>query len=370
MATSPKGADQPTRKSLRKAKLKHCLVTGGAGFAGSHLVDMLLAGGSKVRILDIKAPAVSRDGVEFIQGDLSNQALLDSACEGVDTVFHMAAIIELMGGRGMSAEYRERSDSVNVQGTKNVFKACQSKGVKRMVYTSSYNACNDGYPIFCARSDQPYATRIYDEYTRTKSISEPWLLQHSGAEGVLTCALRPPGIWGSGSNIQIDSFMEMLVDGKFVSTMGSPQAVMDNVHADNLAHAEILAAEHLVSGSPVSGKGYFISDDDPNNLYLWFKPLCEGLGYKYPRISVPGWLVRPFMVMWEWLHFKVGLPRPLLTPKQLDIATNTYFASMEDARHDFGYEPIVSTEEGMAACIQYCREQLPSVLEARGKKKK
>jgi 3beta-hydroxy-delta5-steroid dehydrogenase/steroid delta-isomerase len=369
MAAAPQNTDAGIRP-IPTAELKHCLVTGGAGFAGSHLAQALLAKGCKVRILDIKDPDFSDPNMESVKGDLSNLSLLDSVCEGVDTVFHMAAVIDLMGGRGVSKAYRERSDSVNIQGTKNVHKACQNQGVKRLVYTSSYNACNNGHPIFCARSDQPYATRIFDEYTRTKSVSEPWLLQQSDPDGVLTCALRPPGIWGSGSNVQIDTFVDMLVDGKFVMTMGSPQAVMDNSHADNVAHAEILAAEHLVPGSPVCGKGYFISDDDPTNLYLWFKPLCEGLGYKYPKHSVPAWLVRPFMVIWEYLHFKLGLPKPLLSPIQLDIATNTYFASMEDARHDFGYEPIVSTKDGMKACIDYCKERLPSVIEQRKGKKK
>ena len=352
------------------AELKHCLVTGGSGFAGSHLASALLAKGCKVRVLDIKKPVNVLKGVDYVQGNLSDQALLERVCDGVDTVFHMAAVIELMGGRGMSQKYRDLSEAVNIQGTKNVYHACKAKGVKRMVYTSSYNACNDSKPIFSARSDQPYGTAHFDEYTRTKSISEPWLLQQSDPSGVLTCAIRPPGIWGSGSNIQIDSFVEQLMGGAFKATLGSPQAVMDNVHADNLAHAEILAAEHLVPGSPVCGKAYFISDDDPMNLYVWFKPLCEGLGHKYPRISVPAWLVRPVMVIWQYLHFKAGLPRPALTPKQLDIATTTYFANMEDARKDFGYEPIVSTEEGMRECIAYCKANLSSILAAREAAKK
>lgn len=347
------------------AQLEHCLVTGGAGFAGSHLVAALLAKGCKVRVLDIKKPVNQLSGAEYVQGDLSDQGLLERVCEGVDTVFHMAAVIELMGGRAMTPKYRELSERVNVQGTENVYHACRTMGVKRMVYTSSYNACNNRKPIFSARSSQPYATGIIDEYTRTKSKSEPWLLQRSGTEGVLTCAIRPPGIWGSGSNIQIDSFVEQLVGGAFKATLGSPQAVMDNVHADNLAHAEILAAEHLLPGSPVSGKGYFISDDDPQNLYLWFKPLCEGLGYKFPRISVPTWLVSPVMVIWQYLHFKLGIPRPALTPMQLHIATSTYFANMEDARKDFGYEPIVSTEEGMRACIEYCKSNLETIVAKR-----
>ena len=341
-----------------KAKLKHCLVTGGSGFAGSHLAAALLDKGCKVRILDIKKPTNVLPGAEYVQGDLSDQGLLEQVCDGVDTVFHMAAVIELMGGRAMTPEYRNLSESVNIQGTKNVYHACQAKGVKRMVYTSSYNACNSRKPIFSARSSQPYATDPIDEYTRTKSQSEPWLLQQSDPKGVLTCAIRPPGIWGSGSNIQIDSFVEQLQNGVFKTTLGSPHAVMDNVHADNLAHAEILAAENLVPGSPVSGKGYFISDDDPRNLYLWFKPLCEGLGHKYPRMSIPAWLLKPIMVIWQVLHFKTGIPRPALTPMQLHIATSTYFANMEDARNDFGYEPIISTEEGMDACIEYWKKEL------------
>lgn len=62
-------------------------------------------------------------------------------------------------------------------------------------------------PIFSARADQPYAARVIDEYTRTKSESEPWLLQQNDPNDVMTCAIRPPGIWGSGRNIQIDSFV-------------------------------------------------------------------------------------------------------------------------------------------------------------------
>jgi 3beta-hydroxy-delta5-steroid dehydrogenase/steroid delta-isomerase len=360
MTADNEGSNVAAQEPLAKAEIKHALVTGGSGFAGSHLAEALLAKGCKVRVLDIKKPSNILAGVEYVQGDLSDQGLLERVCDDVDTVFHMAAVIELMGGRAMTQKYRDLSESVNIQGTKNVYNACKAKGVKRMVYTSSYNACNNGEPIFSARSSQPYATHIIDEYTRTKSRSEPWLLQQSDPNGVLTCAMRPPGIWGSGSNIQIDSFVEQLMNGAFKATLGSPQAVMDNVHADNLAHAEILAAEHLVPGSPVAGKGYFISDDDPQNLYLWFKPLCEGLGHKYPLFSVPAGLLHPIMVVWQYLHFKVGLPRPALTPMQLHIATSTYFASMDDARKDFGYEPILSTEDGMKACIEYCKANLSS----------
>lgn len=140
---------------------------------------------------------------------------------------------------------------------------------------------------------------------------------------------------------------------------------MDSVHADNPAHAEILAAEILVPGSPVGGKGYFTADDDPQNLSLWFKPLCEGLGHKYPRLAVPVWLLRPVMVVWQYRHLKLGIPRPALTPMQLHIATSTYFANMEDARKDFGYEPIISTWDGMKQCIEFCKANLADIVARR-----
>ena len=68
------------------------------------------------------------------------------------------------------------------------------------------------------------------------------------------------------------------------------------------------------------------------------------------------------MVVWEWLHFKYKILPPLLTPKQLDIAVTTRFASMRDARHDFGYEPIVSTADGIASCIEYYKKRLPEII--------
>jgi nucleoside-diphosphate-sugar epimerase len=115
------------------------LVTGGAGFIGSHLVDGLLAQGAKVRILDnletgkVENFAHVREKIEFIQADIRELDACQAACRGVTFVFHEAAL----GSVPRSLELPAASILTNVTGTANMFTAARDQGVKRLVYASS-----------------------------------------------------------------------------------------------------------------------------------------------------------------------------------------------------------------------------------------
>ncbi len=115
------------------------LVTGGAGFIGSHLVDGLLARGAKVRVLDnletghIENLAHVREKIEFMQADIRQLESCQAACRGVTYVFHEAAL----GSVPRSLELPAASILTNVTGTANVFTAARDQGVKRVVYASS-----------------------------------------------------------------------------------------------------------------------------------------------------------------------------------------------------------------------------------------
>lgn len=107
------------------------LVTGGSGFIGQHLVDQLLARGETVRILDLEPPALSRAGVTFVQGSVTDPKAVGQAIQGARYVYHTAAIPHLwMPDPDI---YRE----VNVEGTKTVFEAAFGAGVERILHTSS-----------------------------------------------------------------------------------------------------------------------------------------------------------------------------------------------------------------------------------------
>ncbi len=348
-------------KQHNKTPIKHCLVTGGAGFLGSNIAKALLKKGCSVVVFDIEPPKFSDDNMTYVVGDLRDEAMLNDAMKGVDTVFHTAAIICLLGGSAVTDSYRQRAYDINVKGTKILVDACCKNQVSRLIYTSSNNVTFNGTPIHSMDQSTPYATRVYDLYTETKIAAERYVLSQNGQNGLLTCAIRPGGIYGAESNYMLDTLVEQLKSGKVVAIIGDTNSVQDLSFIDNLVHGEILAAEALYSGSPACGKAYFITDDQPINNFVFFKPIFEALGYRLPKIQAPVWLLMPITRVLQWLHFTLKFPEPFLCPKEIDKAGITHFSSTKDARRDLGYEPIKTIEEATAACIPYCQQLLDSM---------
>ncbi|MGK5093113.1 NAD-dependent epimerase/dehydratase family protein [Deltaproteobacteria bacterium TL4] len=343
---------------MQKALLKNCLVTGGAGFLGRNLVKALLKQGCHVRVFDLVEPDFSHKNLESIEGDLRNSDEVYTVCEGMDTVFHTAAIISLMGGSGVTEEYRKRAYAINVEGTKNVIKGCQKAGVSRLIYTSSVNVCFNGTPNPNMDENTSYATQVSDLYTETKIAIEPVVLEANGVDQLLTCVIRPSGIYGPEPNYMLDKVVQQLANGTLIAALGNPSSVQDNTHVDNLVHGEILAAQHLVPGGTACGKVYFIHDDEPQNYFEFFRPLIEGLGYPFPKVWIPGMPVKKAMELWQWLHFKFGILPPLISPKEVDKASVTCYSNLKAARRDLGYEPIITVKEAMKSIIPFYKSRL------------
>src|ERR1700748_748496 len=118
------GASTLTPKSSAphmRANLGRVLVTGGSGFVGANLVTELLDRGHEVRSFDRSpSPLPAPPRLHVIEGDICDQDTVAAAVDGIDTVFHTAAIIDLMGGASVTEEYRQRSFAVNVTGTQNL----------------------------------------------------------------------------------------------------------------------------------------------------------------------------------------------------------------------------------------------------------
>ncbi len=345
-------------------ELGHCLVTGGAGFLGRNIAKSLLEKGLKVTVLDRVAVDYEHENLDSVVADISDANSLENACEGVDCVFHTASIIELGGGSALPIEYRQRSMSVNVDGAKAVIAACKKTSVKRLVYTSSNVVCYNGQAVTGLNSSTPYAHKVYDMYTESKIAAEQAILA-ANDDNFLTCAIRPSGIYGAESNMMLDKFVAECADGKLVAAIGSANAVHENSFIDNLVHAHILAAERLVKGNRCCGRGYFVSDNEPQNYFEFFRPLIEGLGYKFPKVWIPMNALMPVVIIWQWLHFKFNLPKPMMHPKELDKVCTTHISDIRESEQDLDYLPIVSVKEAMAVCLPYC-QKLHDAIKAKG----
>lgn len=339
--------------------LGHCLVTGAAGFLGRHLVHALLRHGYRVRAVIHNTKLSFEDSrLEIVHGAIEDRARMLELCADIDSVFHAAASMTLFGGRAVPESYRHASYATNVEGTKSIIAACQRRGVRRLVHTSSIDVCFNAEEDMHIDSRSPYATKLDDLYTETKIMAERAVLEANDDAGLFTTALRPDGIYGPESNVMLDRLFEQLVTGRFVATIGRPGAIHDHVYIDNLVHAELLAAKHLVPGSPVCGRAYFVGDNKPMPMFEFFRPMTEALGYEMPKIDIPAKPVMAAMRLWQYLHFRLGVPRPIFTPHELAKLTISHCGTNEEASHDFGYEPIVSAEDAMNQCIAYYEREL------------
>jgi 3beta-hydroxy-delta5-steroid dehydrogenase/steroid delta-isomerase len=330
------------------------LVTGGSGFVGANLVTELLDRGHEVRSFDRAAsPVPAHPRLEVIEGDICDPETVAAAVAGVDTVFHTAAIIDLMGGASVTEEYRQRSFSVNVTGTENLVRAAQAAGVKRFVYTASNSVVMGGKKISGGDETLPYTERFNDLYTETKVVAEKFVLSQNGVEGLLTCSIRPSGIWGRGDQTMFRKVFESVLAGHVKVLVGGRNVKLDNSYVHNLIHGFILAAQHLVPGGTAPGQAYFINDGEPINMFEFSRPVVEACGQRYPKIRVPGRLVLFAMLAWQWFHFKFGIPKPMIEPLGVErLYLDNYF-SIAKAERDLGYQPLFTTKQAMDECLPY-----------------
>jgi 3beta-hydroxy-delta5-steroid dehydrogenase/steroid delta-isomerase len=340
-----------------QTELGRVLVTGGSGFVGANLVTELLERGHEVRSFDrAPSPLPAHPRLQVIEGDICDKDTVASAVDGIDTIIHTAAIIDLMGGSSVTDEYRQRSFAVNVGGTENLVEAGQAAGVKRFVYTASNSVVMGGKRISGGDETLPYTERFNDLYTETKVVAERFVLSQNGVRGMLTCSIRPSGIWGRGDQTMFRKLFESVLAGHVKVLVGSKHAKLDNSYVHNLIHGFILAGEHLVPGGTAPGQAYFINDGEPINMFEFSRPVVEACGQRWPKLRISGVFVRFVMTIWQWLHFRVGLPKPLFEPLAVErLYLDNYF-SIAKAERDLGYRPLFTTVQAMVECLPYYLE--------------
>ena len=168
------------------------LVTGGGGFLGGELIDMLIERGDEVSNLSRKSyESLISKGVECIKCDLSQAeevATLDLS--QFDAIFHVAALAGIWGKR-------EDFLNINFKGTKNLYLKAREDGVKSFIYTSSPSVVFGSEDIEGADESIDYPEKYYSDYAESKAMAERFLINQNN-EGPLVISLRPHLIWGKG----------------------------------------------------------------------------------------------------------------------------------------------------------------------------
>jgi 3beta-hydroxy-delta5-steroid dehydrogenase/steroid delta-isomerase len=340
--------------------LGRCLVTGAGGYLGRNLVRALHDAGLEVRAFDRRYGAAPPDGVDVREGDVRDDDAVRAACEGIDTVFHCAAIIDTR----THAPAKERAfvHDVNVGGARRVMETARAAGATRFVLTSSVNVVVDR-PYRGADESVPYATLgPLDLYTITKAEAEKLVLA-ANADGFHTCALRPGGIYGPDEPTHFPRAVREIQRGLFVVRIGGGRTKADNVFIDDLVDAHVRAALALGPEGKANGRAYFLSDGEPMSYFDFFGPTAIELGKKPPKAYMPVWPVRIGAELAEWLSF-LGV-HPFLTRMELYKLVTDHWFSIEAAERDLGWKPRFGHAAGMARCRGWVRrlaDSMPRVI--------
>lgn len=221
----------------------HILITGGAGFIGSHTTDAALSAGHRVRVLDNLHTGNRRNlpaSVEFVYGDVTNLAHLHAAMAGCDAVIHLAALVSVPHSLTAPLE----THRVNTTGAVNVLEAARQAGVRRCVLASTCAVYGD----LPGRKDERATVQPRVPYATSKLMAEQWLQLYQCAYGMETVILRYFNVYGPRQRADspyagvLARWAAAIAEGAPCVVFGDGQQTRDFVSVHDVAAANVLMA--------------------------------------------------------------------------------------------------------------------------------
>jgi 2-alkyl-3-oxoalkanoate reductase len=320
----------------------HALVTGGGGFLGTYIVEQLIARGDDVRVFCRRHyPRLDELGADWFAGDVRDVAAVEKACDGIDAVFHTAAVPGIWGPWKLFY-------GVNTLGTLNVIEGCRRHGVPKLIFTSSPSVIYDGKPHENVDESYPYPDpkQFLCHYPHTKMLAEKAVLEANG-EGLATTALRPHLIWGPRDNHLIPRLIRRAESGR-LRRVGDGTNLISMTYVENAAVAHLQAEIALGANSANAGKAYFINEPEPVNLWNWIDDLLRRAGLPPVKKRLSAAAAWRLGAVLETVYRCLFLPgEPPMTRFLASQLSSSHYYNIEAAKRDFGFSPVMSAEEGM-----------------------
>jgi nucleoside-diphosphate-sugar epimerase len=310
------------------------LVTGGAGFIGSHMVEALRKRGDRVRVADNlvtgkRSNLAHVEGVEFLDGDLADAAFARRAVDGVEYVLHQAAIPSVP----RSVEDPITSNRANIDATLSLLVAARDAGVRRVVYAGSSSAYGNAAPL-PKREDM--ATGPLSPYALQKLVGEQYMQMFTDLYGLSTVTIRYFNVFGprqdpgSAYSGVISLFVRYLVEGRAPTIHGNGEQTRDFTYVTNVVDGALRASQ---ADTPVSGQVINVATGTRISLNDLFNTLK----------SITGANLEPV-----YGATRAGDVRDSL-------------ADITRARDLLGYAPLVGLEEGLRETVAwYVSTQQPA----------
>lgn len=327
------------------------LVTGGGGFLGRHIVEQLLARGDDVTVFARgRYPALDRLGAKAVQGNLQDAEAVAQACAGMDAVFHVAAKSAYWGTW-------ESFYQPNVVGTQNIIEACKKNGVPKLIYTSTPSVVANNHSREGDDESLPYPAEFESFYPHTKALAEQMVREANGPE-LLTVSIRPHVIFGPRDTQIIPRLVARAKAGKLIQ-VGDGSNKLDVTYIDDAARVHLLAEAVLQPDSPAAGSVYFISQDEPVNLWGFVGTILERLNLPPVKRSVSLPVARGIGRTLEFIYRTFKLPgEPRLTRFVANELALSHYYDISRAKQELGYQPQLTIEEALGRTVEYFKQTL------------
>lgn len=321
---------------------RRALITGATGFVGRHLTELLAAEGWAIRALVRPTSDVSQlrqVGAELFQGSLDDPATLRRAGEGVDVVYHLAAVT------GLRAE--KDFDRANVEGTRNVVAAVRSaeSPAGRLVYLSSYAACGPsepGTPRTVGETPAPLTA-----YGRTKLAGEE-IVRSAGPAGTQSIVLRIPVVYGPGDHALLPYFR--LVRLGLAPAPAGGERELHLIYVRDLARALRHAAD-------AAGGTYAVADPTVHRWWELVDAIAGAVGRKPWRVTLPAPLVRGAAAVVEGVGSVLGRPTVFNREKADEMLATAWVCDLRGSEALLPPEEVTPLDEGISQTVRWYTRQ-------------
>ena len=282
------------------------------------------------------------------QGDLTKFDDLKKAFKGIDSVWHIGALV------GPYHAY-EMYEKVNYEGTLNVVKACRELKIRKLVYSSSPGTRFDGSDIEGRTEAELDFPEVYlQPYAETKAMGERAALAACDGDSLLVTAVAPHQVYGPRDQLFLANFLKA---GKKLRVFGKGRNKISTCYVDNYCHGLILGEQALYPGSPALGKFYIVTDGEPVFFWDMIDHALTECGYTSikKRFALPTW----FMMGLAYVSLALGAllgKKFRLNPFAVKMMVIHRWFNIDAARKDLGYEPLVTFEEAFAKTITWYKE--------------
>ena len=319
-------------------------VTGGTGFTGGALARRLLERGDTVKALvrsEAKGQALKEAGAELVVGDLRDRTTFERALEGVDVVYHIAAVFR--EAKLSDQDYEE----INVGGTKNMVEASASAGVGRFVHCSTVGVHgNTGR----TPADENSKYHLPDFYCKSKlegELAARELFEKLNQPGTV---FRPAGIYGPG-DLRFLKLFKGVAKGTFFM-IGDGETVYHFTFIDDLCDGILLCGEK----QEALGDVFILGGERFISLNELVAEIGKIVGRAPHKFKIPVWPVMTASHVCEALCRPIGIEPPLY-PRRVEFFTKDRAFKIDKAKRILGFQPKHSEPEGLAKTAAWYREQ-------------